>query len=92
MEFFDNLADKLMTASDAGTKGQVIVEAEKARDKLTSEDKAKKAEIYIKIMHKVASEGEGFIQKETERVKKGTWLMSRVDPYCKQTAVSFQKC
>ena len=69
MEDFDNLADKLMTASNAGEKGKVVVEAEKIRDKLP-EDKAKKAEIYIKIMHKIVSDGENFLEKETARVKK----------------------
>ena len=45
------------------------MEAEKTRDKLQDE-KAKKADIYIKIMHKIVSEGDSFIDKETTRVKK----------------------
>merc|ERR1711976_44876 len=69
LEEFDNLADKLMTITDPGAKGKIIVEAETIKDKL-NEDKVKKAEIYIKIMHKVVSEGEVFIAKETERVTK----------------------
>ena len=69
LEEFDNLADKLMTITDPGAKGKIIVEAETIKDKL-NEDKVKKAEIYIKIMHKVVSEGEAFIAKETERVTK----------------------
>lgn len=69
LEEFDKLADQLMSTDDAGAKGKIIVEAEKARDKL-QDDKAKKAETYIKIMHKVVSDGEEFITKETERVKK----------------------
>jgi len=69
LEDFDILADKLMTTSDAGSKGKLVVEAEKTRDKL-DDDKKKKAEIYIKIMHKIVSEGENFIEKETARVKK----------------------
>ena len=69
LEEFDNLADSLMTSPDAGTKGKIIVQAEKARDKLKDE-KSKKAEIYIKVMHKVVSEGEKFVDKEMERVKK----------------------
>ena len=69
LEAFDNLADSLMTAPDAGTKGKVIVQAEKVRDTLKDEQ-SKKADIYIKVMHKVASEGEAFIDKEMERVKK----------------------
>ena len=71
LEEFDNLADALMTAQDAGSKGRIIVEAEKASDKLR-DDKFKKgkADIYIKVMHKVVSEGEAFISKEVDRVKK----------------------
>ncbi len=69
VEEFDVLADKLMTTSDAGAKGKLIVEAEKARGRL-NEDKAKKADVYIKIMHKIVSEGEAFIEKELGRVKK----------------------
>ena len=55
--------------SQIGSKGKLVVEAEKTRDKL-DDDKKKKAEIYIKIMHKIVSEGENFIEKETTRVKK----------------------
>lgn len=69
LEEFDNLADKLMASSDTGDKGKIVVEAEKIKSQL-SEEKAKKADLYIKIMHKVVSEGEGFINKETDRVKK----------------------
>jgi len=69
VEEFDNLADRLMTLTDSGSKGKIIVEAETIKENL-NEDKAKKAEIYIKIMHKVVSEGEKFIEKETERVTK----------------------
>ena len=69
VEEFDNLADRLMTLTDSGSKGKIIVEAETIKENL-NEDKAKKAEIYIKIMHKVVSEGEKFIDKETERVTK----------------------
>ena len=58
-----------MTITDPGAKGKIIVEAETTKDKL-NEDKVKKAEIYIKIMHKVVSDGEAFIEKETERVTK----------------------
>jgi len=71
LEDFDNLADGLMTtAQDAGAKGQIIVQAEKAREKLKSDEQSKKADIYIKVMHKVVSEGEGFITKEIDRVQK----------------------
>ena len=70
LEEFDNLADSLMTSPDAGTKGKIIVQAEKARDQLKDKEKSKKAEIYIKVMHKVVSEGEKFIDKEMERVQK----------------------
>lgn len=69
VEELDLLADKLMSTTDAGTKGKIIVEAEKTRDKLT-EEKSKKADIYIKVMHKIVGEGEAFIDKEMERVKK----------------------
>lgn len=58
-----------MTTQDAGAKGKLIVEAEKAKENL-NEDKAKKADVYIKIMHKIVSDGEAFIEKEVERVKK----------------------
>jgi endoplasmic reticulum protein 29 len=58
-----------MTLTDSGSKGKIIVEAETIKENLNA-DKAKKAEIYIKIMHKVVSEGEKFIDKETERVTK----------------------
>merc|ERR1712241_154206 len=37
LEEFDIIADKLMTASDAGAKGKLVVEAEKTRDKLQDE-------------------------------------------------------
>lgn len=69
IEELDILADKLMTTTDAGSKGKIIIEAEKARDKL-KEEKAKKADIYIKLMHKIVSDGDSFIDKEMERVKK----------------------
>jgi len=69
VEEFDNLADRLMTLTDPGSKGKIIVEAENIKGEL-NEGKAKKAETYIKIMHKVVSEGEKFIDKETERVTK----------------------
>jgi len=58
-----------MTLTDPGSKGKIIVEAENIKGEL-NEGKAKKAETYIKIMHKVVSEGEKFIDKETERVTK----------------------
>lgn len=58
-----------MALTDSGSKGKIIVEAETIKENL-NEDKVKKAEIYIKIMHKVVSEGEKFIDKETERVTK----------------------
>ena len=49
-----------------------MVEAEKTRDALVVQDeaKSKKADIYMKIMHKIISEGEVFIDKELKRVKK----------------------
>ena len=49
-----------------------MVEAEKTRDALEVQDeaKSKKADIYMKIMHKIISEGEVFIDKELKRVKK----------------------
>ena len=58
-----------MTTKDNGAKGKIIVEAEKIKSSL-NEEKSKKADLYIKIMHKVVSDGEGFIGKETDRVKK----------------------
>jgi len=70
IEELDNLADKLMTASDAGTKGKLVVEAEKFRDKEQEESRKASANIYTKIMHKVVAEGTNFIAKEMERVKK----------------------
>ncbi len=59
-----------MTASDAGTKGKLVVEAEKFRDKEQEESRKASANIYTKIMHKVVAEGTNFIAKEMERVKK----------------------
>jgi hypothetical protein len=49
-----------------------MAEAEKALLDLQSDDdeKAKKADTYVKIMRKVASEGEAFAAAETERIKK----------------------
>ena len=52
-----------------------MAEAEKALIELASadeDDKAKKskAEIYVKIMRKVSSEGQAFATSEMERVKK----------------------
>ena len=49
-----------------------MAEAEKALIDLKGEDddKAKKAEIYVKIMRKVSSEGQAFATSEIERIKK----------------------
>ena len=72
LEEFDRLADRLMSATTPGDKGKVMAEAEKALIDLTADepDKAKKAEIYVKIMRKVSSEGEAFATSEIERIKK----------------------
>ncbi len=61
-----------MSATSPGDKGKVMAEAEKALIDLKGEedDKAKKAEIYVKIMRKVSSEGEAFVTLEIERMKK----------------------
>jgi endoplasmic reticulum protein 29 len=72
LEEFDRLADRLMSATSPGEKGKVMAEAEKALIDLSTDeaDKAKKAEIYVKIMRKVSSEGESFATAEIERIKK----------------------
>lgn len=72
LEQFDKLADRLVSAAGPGEKGKVMAEAEKALIDLQGDDadKAKKAEVYVKIMRKVASEGEAFANAETERIKK----------------------
>ena len=72
LEEFDRLADRLMSATTPGDKGKVMAEAEKAFIDLTADeaDKAKKAEIYVKIMRKVSSQGEAFATLEIERIEK----------------------
>ena len=72
LEEFDRLADRLTSASSPGDRGKVMAEAEKALIDLKGEDddKAKKAEIYVKIMRKVSSEGQAFATSEIERIKK----------------------
>ena len=72
IEQFDKLVEKLISATSPGDKGKVMAEAEKALIDLQSDDadRAKKAEIYVKIMRKVSSEGEAFVTSELERIKK----------------------
>lgn len=72
LEQFDRLADKLISAATPGDKGKVMAEAEKALIELQADDeeKAKKGEIYVKIMRKVSSEGATFATSEIERIKK----------------------
>lgn len=70
LEDFDKLADRLMTATSPGEKGQIMAEAEKALLALEESDKSKKADVYVKIMRKVSAEGEAFVKTEKSRVKK----------------------
>ena len=60
-----------MTASNAGEKGKVMAEAEKALLDMPSENANKaKADIYVKLMRRIVKEGDEFPQKEMDRVKK----------------------
>ena len=72
LEEFDRLADRLMSATSPGDKGKVMAEAEKALIDLKGKDdeKAKKAEIYVRVMRKVSSEGQAFATSEIQRIKK----------------------
>ena len=71
MEEFDSLAIRLLTAENAGEKGKVMSEAEKAFLTIPSESTNKvKADIYIKIMRRTVKEGNEFAENEMKRVKK----------------------
>merc|ERR1719273_1221224 len=71
IEEFDNFANRLLTATNAGEKGKVMAEAEKALLAIPSESTSKaKADIYIKIMRKIVKEGNEFADNEIKRVKK----------------------
>merc|ERR1719273_713752 len=71
IEEFDNFANRLLTATNAGEKGKVMAEAEKALLAIPSESINKaKADIYIKIMRKIVKEGNEFADNEIKRVKK----------------------
>merc|ERR1719273_1457072 len=71
IEEFDSFANRLLIATNAGEKGKVMAEAEKALLAIPSESTNKaKADIYIKIMRKIVKEGNEFADNEIKRVKK----------------------
>ena len=71
IEEFDNFATRLLTAENAGEKGKVMAEAEKAFLAIPAESPNKgKGDIYIKIMRKIVKEGNEFASNEMKRVKK----------------------
>ena len=70
IEEFDNFAIRLLTAENAGEKGKVMSEAEKAFLAIPSEStNIAKADIYVKIMRKTVKEGNAFPGNEMKRVK-----------------------
>ena len=71
IEEFDTFATRLLTAENAGERGKVMAEAEKAFLAIPTESTQKaKADIYIKIMRKIVKEGNEFADNEMKRVKK----------------------
>jgi len=71
IEEFDNFATRLLTAENAGEKGKVMAEAEKALLAIPAESSNKgKGDMYIKIMRKIVKEGNEFAVNEMKRVKK----------------------
>lgn len=69
LEEFDELAARLVAASSAGEKGKVVADAEKALLAANATDKPK-ADMYVKIMRKMAKEGAGVPEAEMARIKK----------------------
>jgi len=69
IEEFDKLADELL-AAPAKARSEVVKRAEDAWDKAEGLKNQKRAEIYVKIMRKVADLGVEFIKTEDARVKK----------------------
>lgn len=70
IEEFDAFADRLLKATKEEEKKKILREAEDEWDKAEGQKAQKRAEVYVKVMRKVIKDGEGFVKKEEERVKK----------------------
>ncbi len=70
MEKFDRLADRMLGTSNAKERVSAIREAEAEAKKETKKRRRQAADLYVKVMKKVAAEGEEFTRKEAERTRR----------------------
>ena len=68
VESLNNVADRLTGGKIDAAQAKELMQKE--ADKLTEEKMKEKAQVYLKIVKKVASDGLEFVAKETERTKK----------------------
>jgi len=72
IESLDALADKILATQDKDMWAKIMKEAEAEAAKLggEGEKQRKRADLYVKIMKKIISDGLGFAEKESARTKK----------------------
>ena len=70
MEKFDRLADRMLGTRDAQERVAAIREAEQEAKAETRKRRRTAADFYVKVMKKIAAEGEEFTRKEAERTTK----------------------
>merc|ERR1712037_918831 len=63
VEEFDNLADRLMTLTDSGSKGKIIVEAETIKENL-NEDKAKRPRSTSKSCTRLSAKAKNLLTRK----------------------------
>jgi endoplasmic reticulum protein 29 len=72
IESLDGLADRILATDDKKEWEKVVKEAESEAAKVGAEGEKqkKRADLYVKIMKKIVSDGLSFIEKETARTNK----------------------
>lgn len=69
LEVFDRIVDEFLKTTDAEKRTELITKAKQEAGRvLTKEDKAS-ADIYVKMLSKIAEKGEGFVTQERARVQ-----------------------
>ncbi|XP_022108445.1 endoplasmic reticulum resident protein 29-like [Acanthaster planci] len=70
LQSFDKLAEEFVAAGGETERKRALEATRAEKEKLTSEEERKSADVYIKVMEKILEKGEGFAMTETVRIKK----------------------